>query len=704
MTSRTLVVSSVLFLFACGPDVQPATPTNTVPEAGTTAPPPPVVDTPDAAATPAPVPVSDAPVPPANPTELTDAQKKKDDATKQKITPFVDAFANVDPQLTKDGKHVLFRSNRDGLWQAYLGEVAKPSAAPKKLTSGTERVSYAHLTRDGKYVVYTSDEGADENFRIFRVNIDGTNVTTLTPGAKMHRDPPLLPRLEPGQMVYSAREASESKTHVFTQQIAGGDPKEVYVDPMPGFVVDVSPDGSVALFLRIKSSTEKELLRIDLDSKQAKRLYPQSDRKQVAINGAAFSPDAKRAYIATDDGGDGSYIVSVEASGILAGRYKEESPATAEIKDIQVSPKGDRIAVTVDAGNATTAKIFDGALKPIATVKSPLGTVETGDFGEDGKSFAMRLSAPGKPSDIYEVNAESGAMKPLRADVRVGFAKLPSIDVFQANVNTFDAFKVPINFYLPKNRTKLPVIVVVHGGPASSSRVEYSSSILWFVSQGYAVVEPNIRGSSGFGRSYEMADNKDKRGDALKDLEAVNTWTRAQPWCDDDRIVVLGGSYGGYMTLMALTRQPTLWRAGVDLVGPSNLVSLMKTTAGFIRVVLGQEFGDVETEKDLLAQWSPIKDVAAIQSPLFVYQGANDPRVPRAEADTIVNALRDRKIAVEYMIAANEGHSIDRREVRVEYLSRVTRFLDEQMNLPAIAAHGLDSASAAKPDAGAPRN
>jgi dipeptidyl aminopeptidase/acylaminoacyl peptidase len=689
---RVCFVSAALVLFACGPETPPNTPTTTAPEGGS-ATPPPVVDTPDAGSTTSAPPVSEAPAPPANPTELTDDQKKKDEAAKAKLTPFIDAFANVEPQLSKDGKHVLFRSNRDGLWQAYLGETAKPAAAPKKLTTGTERVSSARLTRDGKYVVYTSDEGADENFRIFRVNIDGTNVVTLTPGAKMHRDPPVLPRLEPGEMVYSAREVSESKTHVFTQQIAGGDPKEVYVDPMPGFVVDASPDGGYLLFVRIKSNSEQELLRIDVDSKQAKKLYPQSDRKQVGINGAAFSPDAKRAYIATDDGGDGSYIVSVEGSGILAGRYKEESPPTAEIKDIQVSPKGDRIAVTVDSGSATTVKIFDGALKPITTVKSPLGTAQPGDFTEDGKSFTMRLSAPGKPSDIYEVNAETGAMKPLRSDVRAGFAKLPSIDVFQALVPTFDSLKVPINFYLPKNRTKLPVIVVVHGGPASSSRVEYSSSILWFISQGYAVVEPNIRGSSGFGRSYEMADNKEKRGDALKDLEAVNTWTRAQPWCDDDRIVVLGGSYGGYMTLMALTRQPTLWRAGVDLVGPSNLVSLMKTTAGFIRVVLGQEFGDVDSEKELLASWSPIKDAAAIQAPLFVYQGANDPRVPRGEADTIVNALRDRKIPVEYLVAANEGHSIDRRETRLEYLSRVTRFLDEQMNskpAPAPAANTAD--------------
>ncbi len=677
--SGLLRVSGIGFVawacVACGP---PAAPPAPVPTASPSA----IADTsaPDAGADSGVTQVAEKAPEPAAPTDLTDEQKKKDEATRAKIAPFVDAFANVDADIGIDHKRAAFRSNRDGTWHAYLGELDKPAAPPKKLTSGTERVAWAHLTHDNKFLLYTSDEGADENFRIFRVGLDGQNVTTLTPGAKMHRDPPSLPKLKPNVMVYSARETSETRTHVYVQDISGGDPKEAYVDPMPGYVVDVAPDGGTALFLRLKSASEQELLRVDLDSGKAKRIYPQSDKKQVTIDGGAFAADGKRAYITTDDGGENAFVVAVENNGVLAGRYKEESPATATLSNLVISPKGDHLAVMVDAGGSSTIRILDArTLKSIALVKSPLGTAVPFDFSEDGRSLTMRLSAPGKPTDVYEVNIESGAMKPIRTDPRPGLDKIPAVDVSQLKTPAFDALPIPINLYLPKARTKLPTIVLVHGGPSSSSKVGYSPNILWFVAQGYAVVEPNIRGSTGFGRAYELADNREKRADALKDLEAVNTWARAQPWCDDDRIVVMGGSYGGYMTLMALTRQPTLWRAGVDLVGISNLVSFMKSTAGMVRSVLTLEFGDLEADRELLAAWSPIKDVAQIQAPLFVYQGQNDPRVPRTEADAIVNALRTRKIPVEYMVAPNEGHSLDRREVRLEYLARVSRFLDEQM-------------------------
>jgi dipeptidyl aminopeptidase/acylaminoacyl peptidase len=265
--------------------------------------------------------------------------------------------------------------------------------------------------------------------------------------------------------------------------------------------------------------------------------------------------------------------------------------------------------------------------------------------------------------------------------VRPGLKEAVVVDAIVDKVQAFDSLLIPVHAYLPKQRAgkQLPVIVSVHGGPSSSSMAGWNPAGNFFASQGYAWVEPNIRGSTGFGRGYEMADNKEKRGDALKDLESVNAWVKAQPWADKDRVVIFGGSYGGYIVLMALTRQVPLWRAGVDLVGVSSLPTLMKNTSGVIRAVLTDEFGDLDTERDLLEAWSPLKDADKITAPLLVYQGQNDPRVPRSESDQIVRALRARKVPVEYMIAMNEGHSIDRRETRVELYARMARFLGDQL-------------------------
>jgi dipeptidyl aminopeptidase/acylaminoacyl peptidase len=176
-----------------------------------------------------------------------------------------------------------------------------------------------------------------------------------------------------------------------------------------------------------------------------------------------------------------------------------------------------------------------------------------------------------------------------------------------------------------------------------------------------------------------MADNGAKRSEAFKDIETAGRWVGAQPWADKSKLVVYGGSYGGYTTLIGLTRQADLWRAGVDLFGVANLPTFLKTTSGAIRELFKTEFGDLEKDADLLNEQSPLRQVDKIVDPLFVYAGANDPRVPKSESDLIVKALRERNVPVEYMVAMDEGHSLSRRENRIALTSRVARFLETEL-------------------------
>jgi dipeptidyl aminopeptidase/acylaminoacyl peptidase len=618
--------------------------------------------------------------PPVDPTVLGDAEKAKDAQLAPKAAALVDAYFNAGGRLSKDKKKLFFRSNRDGNWQGYVADVDKPSAAPVKLTQGAERVTSLQLTPDQKWLVYTSDQGADENFRIFRMAPDGKDPTNLTPTGTLHRDVPFIPKLRPNELVYSASDKKEPKGFVYVTSM-GGEEKRVYTDEMPISLEDVSPDGSRALFVRVVSLSEQILFQIDLDAGKAARVYPPEGRT-ARITAASYSSDGKHAFIATDDGQEAAYVLDMSpASRTIAGRYKEELVPTGQIIGLSVSQKGDLVAMTVDAGDRTDVRILDVASMKVKTaVKAAPGTHYGGAWADDGSAFVLNTSTPDAPSNLALVDA-SGAVKPLRTEARPELAKLPALEVSSVRADTFDAFKIPLNVYLPKPRPagKLLTIVVVHGGPASSSRLGWNPFARFFAAQGWAVVEPNIRGSTGFGRAYEMADDREKRGDALKDLEAVNKWVKAQAWCDANRVVVFGGSYGGYMTLMALTRQPDLWRAGVDLVGIANLRTFLKSTAQQIRAVFVREFGDLENDVSLLNQWSPHRDFDKIKAPLFVYQGANDPRVPRPESDLIVRTLREKKIPVEYMVAANEGHSLDRRETKVEFLTRTARFLSENV-------------------------
>jgi dipeptidyl aminopeptidase/acylaminoacyl peptidase len=236
-----------------------------------------------------------------------------------------------------------------------------------------------------------------------------------------------------------------------------------------------------------------------------------------------------------------------------------------------------------------------------------------------------------------------------------------------------------MNVYRPLTRERRPVIVSYHGGPAGTASLCWNPMASFFLLQGYAWVAPNVRGSSGFGRAFEMADNGRQRVAALGDVDATAEWVAAQPWADAQRLVVLGGSYGGYTTLMALIRKPELWRAGVDQFGVVDWRTALRVTSGVIRDIFRVEVGELGRDDAFLEEISPITRIERIKRPLFVYAGANDPRVPRSESDQVVTAVRKHGVPCEYMVKDDEGHSLARRPNQIELYSRVARFLEKAL-------------------------
>ncbi|MET0884858.1 MAG: prolyl oligopeptidase family serine peptidase [Mycetocola sp.] len=628
--------------------------------------------------------------PPAEPTVLNTEQMRRDQDRVPLAQSIVDAYPNWDgffstlvANWSPDGKQIVFGSLRDGLPEIYVGDVAKPADAPKRLTLGPERAIWARYSIDGKRIVFLRDNKGDENYHIWRINVDGTGLIDLTPGEPLNRDEPVLPRKRPMIMLYSAGRTTSPSRMLFIQSIESGSPKMIYTNPNPGGLADVTSDAARALFYEYHSPDDVVLLDVEVRTGESRRIYPPAGKKS-GISSAAYSPDGRRIYIATDQGTESSVLLALDArTRREVGRYVNNSPATAPMT-VLVSPIGDRVVVGVDAGSHGEVRILNAKTLALQHgVNVPLGDISVGSFRSDGKAFSLLISLPDHPADIYSVDAATGQLRPLREDKRPGLDTLPPIDASVENVKAFDGLTLPINVYLPKGRTgRLPTVVIFHGGPATSYAVRWSPYARFYLSLGYAVLEPNVRGSSGFGRAYEMADNREKRADWLKDLETVNAWTKSQPWCDPDRVVVWGQSYGGYTTLMALTRQPMLWRAGVDLYGIADLKQFLRTTDAAIRSAFVAEFGDLDKDGPLLEEYSPMRDRNKIVAPLFVYAGQNDPRVPRSESDTIVRALRERDVPVEYMVAANEGHTVDRRDTKIQLLTRTSRFLEDALSQP----------------------
>src|SRR6266478_9832318 len=612
------------------------------------------------------------------PDEVSRADRTRVDQLATKAQPLVDAFLNSDALLSRDGQKVVLVSNRDGLPQLYVADAARPDSPAHRLAESNQRVTLDETTPDGKSVLFRTDQGADEKWSIWRVNLDGSGAVELTSGERMQRDEAHVPDLAPDTIYFSGRRMEEASSAVFAAPAgAPGPAREVHRDSKPGALTDVSRDGELGLFQRFPSHSENYLFRLDLGSGAARALYPESGK--VTIHDAKFSPDGKTVYVATDGGGEQAWLLALDAeSGKERARYVETSPALATIDTIAVAKTGDALALLIDAGNRTELRLLDArTLKPRAKVQMPLGQGFLSAFSEDGRKFVVRWSTPSTPLDAWAVDAKTGHATPMRKEAR-SLKEVPQMDVSITEVKAHDGLALPVNVLLPKNRSgKLPVIVSYHGGPAGGSRIRWSALTAFFISEGYAWVEPNVRGSVGFGRAFEEADNGPRRLGAFKDIETAGRWAASQPWADPTRMIVFGGSYGGYTVLVGVTRMPDLWRAGVDIFGVANMKTFMATTSGLIREVFLLEFGDPDKDSAFLDSISPLKDVDRIVAPLFVYAGANDPRVPRSESDLIVGALRERKVPVEYMVADNEGHSLARKENLVEFLARSGRFLEE---------------------------
>jgi len=244
---------------------------------------------------------------------------------------------------------------------------------------------------------------------------------------------------------------------------------------------------------------------------------------------------------------------------------------------------------------------------------------------------------------------------------------------------TFDGRQIPAFLYLPRDGQQhaLPVVINVHGGPEGQSRPEFDPVIQYLVARGYAVLEPNVRGSTGYGYEYQSLDDVRLRMDSVADLQYAVFWLRENGIADPKRIVVMGGSYGGFMVLSAITTYPDLWAAAVDIVGIANFVTFLENTGPWRRKLREAEYGSLERDREFLQQISPIHQVDRIRAPLFVVHGANDPRVPVGEAEQIVSALSSRKVPVEYLRFEDEGHGLAKRSNRLVAYPAIARFLDQ---------------------------
>jgi dipeptidyl aminopeptidase/acylaminoacyl peptidase len=442
--------------------------------------------------------------------------------------------------------------------------------------------------------------------------------------------------------------------------------------------VDWSPDGTRLTLSHFVSETESTLHVWNAVTGESVQV---AGAPGVSVGGGVFGADGDSVFFTSDEGAD---VKSLRRLRLSTGVVDVVSPASSawDVERVMASEDGRVLAWTVNAGGVSTLSLASSSHPDHERVVTALpgGVVGALAFSRDGARLAVTVSTPRASSDVYVVDVR----KPDRV-VRWTTSELGGLDPAgfveprEVRFPSFDGRQIPSWYYPAPGPGPHPVIIAIHGGPEGQSRIGFNAGFqYWIDTLGAAVLAPNVRGSTGYGRAYTLLDNAALRLDSVRDIGALLDWVRAQPELDSRRVAVMGASYGGFMTLASLVSHGDRLRCGIDTVGISNFVTFLENTESYRRDLRRAEYGDERDPKmrAYLESISPRTHAAEIHVPLLVVQGANDPRVPLSEAEGMVREVRANGGEAWYLLAKDEGHGFRRKSNREAQLAVSTVFLE----------------------------
>jgi dipeptidyl aminopeptidase/acylaminoacyl peptidase len=461
----------------------------------------------------------------------------------------------------------------------------------------------------------------------------------------------------------------------------------IWQNDAPGFLLKMalSPDEQCVAVMRLTGSFDQDVFEIDLATGEVRQLNPRGE--QARYEDIAYTPDGQALLVNTDFQSDFMHLAQIDL------RTLQVETILAEEYDLEwmtLSPNGRFIAYTANVEGATSLQLLDrtsGLTRTAPALSDAPGVIAFWDFmlhfSADSSLLAFSFTSATQTSDIFVWDVKTDG---VQAVTRCAHGGIP-IDQFIApqlvHYPTFDGRSIPAWFYQPAAAPgqRLPVIVMVHGGPESQFQPYFHFFIQYFAHHGYAVFAPNVRGSTGYGKAYSHLDDIEKRMDSVADLAHAAHWLKGQPQIDGNRLVVYGGSYGGFMVLSALTTYPELWAAGVDIVGISNFVTFLENTSAYRRGTREAEYGYLARDREFLESISPSRHIDRLRAPLLVIHGANDPRVPLSEAQQIVAALEARGVPTQLLVFDDEGHGVIKLKNKLVMYPIVMEFLDRVLKV-----------------------
>ncbi len=559
--------------------------------------------------------------------------------------------------------------------------VAEPGGSTKAVLSISTGVYDLYYQPQGKYLVYNRDTNGNEQFQMYLYDIEMGKSALLTDGTSRNTEPVWSNAGD--RIIFSSSPAGgkgvslsvinplDSKTNRLLVQSSG-----TYFK-----AYDWSPDDRQAVFIEYTSNTTSALWLVDVAS-GTKTLLSSKEKSDEYYDSPQFAKDGNGIYLITDHDSDFRRLAYLD---LKAKKLTYLSTDKSDVEDFKIAPSGKTLAFISNDEGISHLHLVDTTSGRERTVPSlPSGIISDLYWHKNSQDLAFNFKSARTPTDVYSINIETRALskwtsgKTGDADI----AKIPDPEIihwrsFDSRVISGFLFRPPPTF-----TGKRPVVIEIHGGPEEQYRPSFWGQDNYVLNElGVARICPNVRGSTGYGKTFVNLDNGINREDAIRDLGALLQWIRTQPYLDAERVMVTGASYGGYAALSVATNYADGVRAVQSIVGPSNLVTFLENTEGWRRDVRRGEYGDERDPKmrEFLERIAPLNNAQKVKKPLFIVQGMNDPRVKTGEAEQMVSAVKKNGTPVWYLLAKDEGHDfVNQKNIDYQFYATVL-FIQEYL-------------------------
>lgn len=619
-----------------------------------------------------------------NPADDTDDNTQNNVDMNQ--TPLEDFFKNPEKssfQLSPDGEHLAFLAPHNQRMNIFVRSINDTSA--ERLTDLTDRDIAGYFWANNERIVFLKDNGGDENFQLYGVNIDGTDTVCYTgfDGVRTQIIDPL--RDIPDEMLIGLNKRNPQVFDVYRLHLSTGEMEMIAENPgnIQGWMTD--HDGKLRIAYAIVNGVETQVLYRETENDDWSELVTTSFKD--SFSPYLFTFDNQNLYVITNIGRDKTALVEYNIE------TKEEKMLYEndeyDLSGVSYSRKRKVLTYAAYTSWKRQMSFFDDEYEQIYTdLQSELPDYEVVITSRnlDENKFIVRTYSDKSRGAYYLYDLSSKNLQKL-ADLSPWINEDQMATMEPITYQTRDGLTIHGYLTLPNGLTmddakNLPVVINVHGGPWARDHWGFNPEVQFLANRGYAVLQVNFRGSTGYGKEFWTKSFKQWGLTMQDDVTDATQWLIDQGIADPEKIAIYGGSYGGYATLMGIVKEPDLYACAIDYVGVSNLFTFMKTIPPYWKPMLDMMYemvGDPVADSVAMAASSPVYHVDQIKTPLFIAQGANDPRVNKDESDQMVDALKTRGIDVQYLVKMDEGHGFHNEENRFEFYRAMEDFLSQHM-------------------------